>query len=137
MKNYIIYRDDDGTELPPVKCTVEHSRALMGTRRYELHHVQRHSPTGFEIGYNGSGPADLALSILCDHFGEQPTEQQIYHGQYKAAPIYQRFKELFIGSIKDESATITTEQILAFLSGPDIKRRLAAAPTEVNDAELE
>lgn len=29
-----------------------------------LHHVVRHSPTGFNYGYAGSGPADLALSIL-------------------------------------------------------------------------
>jgi hypothetical protein len=37
-----------------------------------LHHVAVHSPTGFEWGYGGSGPADLALSILADHFGERP-----------------------------------------------------------------
>lgn len=32
-----------------------------------LHHVVCHSPTGFEWGYHGSGPADLALSILHDY----------------------------------------------------------------------
>jgi hypothetical protein len=37
-----------------------------------LHHVVVHSPTGFEWGYGGSGPADLALSILADHFHERP-----------------------------------------------------------------
>jgi hypothetical protein len=31
-----------------------------------LVHVMRHSPDGFEYGYGGSGPADLALSILVD-----------------------------------------------------------------------
>lgn len=34
-----------------------------GTER-GLPHVLRHSPDGFEWGYGGSGPADLALSIL-------------------------------------------------------------------------
>jgi len=29
-----------------------------------LKHVVHHSPTGFGVGYGGSGPADLALSIL-------------------------------------------------------------------------
>jgi hypothetical protein len=29
-----------------------------------LPHVERHSPDGFAWGYGGSGPADLALSIL-------------------------------------------------------------------------
>ena len=26
-----------------------------------------HSPTGFEWGYGGSGPAQLALALLADH----------------------------------------------------------------------
>jgi len=29
-----------------------------------------HSPTGFEWGYGGSGPAQLALALLADHFGD-------------------------------------------------------------------
>jgi hypothetical protein len=32
------------------------------------HHV-RHSPGGFEWGYAGSGPAELARCILIEHFG--------------------------------------------------------------------
>lgn len=28
-----------------------------------------HSPTGFEWGYGGSGPAQLAFAILCHHLG--------------------------------------------------------------------
>jgi hypothetical protein len=31
-----------------------------------------HSPTGFNWGYSGSGPAQLALAILADHFGHNP-----------------------------------------------------------------
>lgn len=31
--------------------------------------IYNHSPTGFEWGYSGSGPAQLALAILADHFG--------------------------------------------------------------------
>lgn len=33
---------------------------------YPLPHVLRHSPAGFNYGYNGNGPRDLALSILND-----------------------------------------------------------------------
>lgn len=40
-----------------------------GTKR-PLGHVVLHSPTGLEWGYGGQGPADLALSILADYFGE-------------------------------------------------------------------
>lgn len=49
-----------------VGCTVQES-GKDGAR--VLPHCQMHSPTGFETGYAGSGPADLALSILCDFFG--------------------------------------------------------------------
>lgn len=38
-------------------------------RRLE-HHV-RHSPDGFAWGYGGSGPADLARSILIDALGDE------------------------------------------------------------------
>jgi len=34
-----------------------------------LKHIVEHSPTGFQWGYGGSGPADLALSILADCIG--------------------------------------------------------------------
>ena len=58
-------------------------RAYTGTRPPEgsvevtvgglpLPHRVRHSPDGFEWGYGGSGPADLALSILWDFLGEEP-----------------------------------------------------------------
>jgi len=32
--------------------------------------VFNHSPTGFEWGYSGSGPAQLALAILLDYLGD-------------------------------------------------------------------
>lgn len=33
--------------------------------------IRSHSPTGFEVGYGGSGPAQTALAILADLFGER------------------------------------------------------------------
>jgi len=47
--------DEDRVE---VQVVVDSGRLL------PLEHVVRHSPTGMEWGYNGSGPADLALSIV-------------------------------------------------------------------------
>jgi len=38
-----------------------------------LKHQVYHSPTGFEWGYGGSGPADLARSIMWDHLGKEPS----------------------------------------------------------------
>jgi hypothetical protein len=38
-------------------------------QRRPLRHVVRHSPTGYEWNYAGSGPADLARSILVEVMG--------------------------------------------------------------------
>jgi len=36
--------------------------------------LMNHSPDGFEYGYGGSGPAQLALAILADHFKHHPED---------------------------------------------------------------
>lgn len=56
-----------------------------------LRHVVRHSPTGFEWGYGGSGPSDLALSILTDVFGFDPPTN-----------IYMAFKFSKVALFEDE-----------------------------------
>lgn len=43
------------------------------TVRYTLPHIMVHS-AGLEWGYGGSGPHDLALSILADYLGEPPEQ---------------------------------------------------------------
>lgn len=48
------------------------------------------SPTGFEWGYNGSGPAQLALAILAHHCG---------NNEQRALNHYQAFKEEVIAII--------------------------------------
>lgn len=40
-----------------------------------------HSPTGFEWGYGGSGPAQLALAILARHAGDEVAVA--WHQQFK------------------------------------------------------
>lgn len=35
-----------------------------GSLRANVPHVRYHSPSGYECGYEGSGPADLAISVL-------------------------------------------------------------------------
>lgn len=50
-----------------------------------LVHRVRHSPDGFQWGYGGSGPADLARSILWDHLGHEP-----------APDLYQSFKRDYV-----------------------------------------
>jgi hypothetical protein len=40
--------------------------------------VRNHSPTGFEWGYSGSGPSQLALALLLDNF-DTDTALDHYH----------------------------------------------------------
>jgi len=48
-----------------------------GARR-PIRHIVRRSPTGLAWGYGGSGPADLALAILADHLGYEPTSHIVH-----------------------------------------------------------
>jgi hypothetical protein len=43
--------------------------------RYDL---KRLSATGFEWTYEGAGPAQLALALLCDHLGDNARALQLY-----------------------------------------------------------
>jgi hypothetical protein len=45
-----------------------------------------HSPDGYECGYNGSGPAQLALAILADHLGDDERAVRL-HQKYKARVV--------------------------------------------------
>lgn len=71
-------------------CRVE-VREPDGSRR-ALRHVEYHSPTGYEWGYGGAGPADLALSILADALGEQPSRSDLRHGRARCWQLHQAFK---------------------------------------------
>lgn len=66
--------------------------------------VVRHSPTGFEWGYGGSGPADLALNILL-----------LFTDMQTAERLYQDFKWQFIATMPCEGGVIKREDILNWL----------------------
>ena len=60
------------------------------------HHV-RHSPSGFEFGYEGSGPAELARCLLIDWLDLHGLADDPY-----AEPLpvsYQEFKRAFIAPV--------------------------------------
>lgn len=70
-----------------------------------LRHRVRHSPDGFQWGYGGSGPADLARSILWDHLGNEPSPS-----------LYQDFKWDVIAALPiGENFTITSKQVQDWL----------------------
>ena len=76
-----------------------------------LRHFVRHSPTGFEWGYTGSGPSELARCILLDFFGEDGETRGT-----KADALYQDFKMAFIAGIQKDIWAITDQQIIRWLA---------------------
>lgn len=73
MTDHIRYiRDEDGLHVTVNGNTVPLQPSLK---------VWNHSPSGFEIGYGGSGPAQLALAILL-----------LYADKRTASMLHQEFK---------------------------------------------
>jgi hypothetical protein len=78
MKIYVGERDEEDNTLT-VSIKVDGGRTYPLDPRYD---VRNHSPTGFECGYSGSGPAQLALAICCDALGDVAQAERVYQ-QFK------------------------------------------------------
>lgn len=63
--------------------------------------LRNHSPTGFEWGYAGSGPAQLALALAADALGDDE----------RARDVYQRLKFRLVGGLPKEDWTLTEDRI--------------------------
>lgn len=61
----------------------------------------KYSPTGFEWGYTGSGPAQLAFAILLHHYGAPGP----------ALLFAQDFKEREIAMLNSDRWEMTSEQV--------------------------
>lgn len=63
--------------------------------------LRSHSPTGFDWGYGGSGPAQLALAILADALGNDEVAEE----------IHQTFKSRVVAGLPAEGWRLTLEQV--------------------------
>lgn len=125
LKRYVGHRGEDGALLVEVEI-VEDGKAVSS---YPLPHVVVHSPTGFECGYGGSGPADLALAILVDFFGESAAIPPSAYGNYdpsdktrdaigatQAWALHQDFKQDIIACLpQDDEWSVQETDIQAWL----------------------
>lgn len=100
MKIYKVTRLRDGD----VVATVD----LHGQRTYPLPHLVHHSPTGFEFGYGGSGPADLARSIVGD----------LFETEDPAPKDYQNVKAVFLAPLEGDGPFEITETEIRNLLTP-------------------
>ncbi len=91
----------------------EHSDPEQGVPLPPRLDLRGHSPTGFEWGYGGSGPAQLSLAILADYLGNDREAQE----------YYQDFKFAVIGGLpRDQSWSLSDTEIDAALHEIRLKR---------------
>ena len=78
-----------------------------------------HSPTGFEWGYGGSGPAQLALALLADHLRDDDA----------AVSLHQEFKFAVVARLPRQDWTLTSAQIEAAVAA--LRNATATPPASI------
>lgn len=108
-----------------MQAATQQAGAIITVDGQPLRHVVRHSPTGMEWGYGGSGPADLALSILADYLSRAGREVRVRQ-MPEAVPgpkvieqladmLHQDFKADVIATLPHSGWRLTGEQVAAWL----------------------
>lgn len=97
MKTYSGHRTENG-------CAVTVSDGHGLDPRFDL---RKHSLTGFEWGYGGSGPAQLALALAADVLGDDEA----------ALDVYQRLKSRVVGRLPADGWTLTEAELADTLRG--------------------
>lgn len=98
MKTYAGKRTDRGAI---VTVNDDHGLRELDARR----DLFNHSPNGFEWGYGGSGPAQLALALCADVLGDDK----------RAVRIHQRFKFAVVAGIATDEWAWLERDVLAFV----------------------
>lgn len=73
--------------------------------------VINHSPTGFEWGYHGSGPAQLAAAILLDVTDDISTVRR----------LHQLYKTEVVAGLDPDEWTITADSVIEWLANVSAK----------------
>ena len=96
MKIYIGKREKDGCHVFENGRKIELEPSLS---------LRNHSPTGFEWGYRGSGPHQLALAILLDF-----TNNEIRAMQY-----YNQFVDEFVVDFAQDGFVLTEAELAIWI----------------------
>jgi Family of unknown function (DUF6166) len=94
-------------------CEVWVSRGDSVRRLNPRFDLRRHSPSGFEWGYGGSGPAQLALALLADWSGNSRF----------ALKHYQEFKFKVVAGLPRREWELTGNQIRQYVEAMTTPKR--------------
>lgn len=95
--------------------------------------VRNHSPDGFQWGYGGSGPAQLALALCLDVLGARtvpgspqsrsafvpPADEQVAID--RATAVYQVVKGYLIANLHDDAWTLEGHDVMAVILSAEHK----------------
>lgn len=104
---YSVYRG----ERDPARPVGEEIRVTVdGDTLAERQDLKNHSPAGFEFGYGGSGPAQLALAMLAHHTDDETALHE--YGAFKSEVVAE------LPGPADSTATweVSSTEIEAFLT---------------------
>ncbi len=84
-----------------------------------LTHYPYHSRSGFEWGYAGSSPADLALALMADLFGEEPTREALDRGvhPFRSWLLHQDLKAEWVAGFPYRGWKLKASEIMAWVEG--------------------
>ncbi len=98
MKHYVGKRAPEGCQVD----VIDKDAPDCGYPLLPRFNLRNHSPAGFEWGYAGSGPAQLALALLADALGDDERAQR----------HYQDFKFKVIGRLPHDRWELSQEDIM-------------------------
>ena len=104
-------KEDQQEQFIPFEGDIICARTNSGPQVNIPHRYVVHSPNGFEWGYGGSGPADLALNILAAYIGRKLSEKD---------GLYQEFKWDFIAPMPHSGGVIKKEDVVMWLTAKGI-----------------
>ncbi len=91
-------------------CSVTYNGQPLNPR----HDLRNHSPDGFNWGYSGSGPAQLALAIVAAALGDDVL----------AMALYQKYKRHLIATIEVDTWTLPASEVLAWAADQQATQEL-------------
>ena len=108
MKHYIGERTPEGCAVEVIDRDHPGGGYLLDPRL----DLRNHSPTGFEWGYTGSEPAQLALALLADALGDDARAQR----------HYQDFKFQVVGRLPHDGWELSQEDIVQAVARLEARR---------------